>query len=72
MCKVYAFPSKKEFPNELEERLNEISKGYVNIIVELLETLYDGDPTEEEYQECIMMVSTAYAKSLGKAIEELD
>lgn len=72
MCKVYAFPAKKEFPKELEERLHKISKEYIDIVTELLDTLYDGDPTEEEYQECLVMVGKTYAKSMMKAMDELD
>ena len=72
MCKVYAFPAKTEFPKELEERLNKVSKDYIDIMVDLMETLYGGDPTEEEYQDCMVMMGTAYAKSLEKAIDELE
>ena len=72
MCKVYAFPVKKEFPKELEERLDKVSREYIKIIEDLVDTLYDDEPTEEDYQECILMIAKAYAKSLEKAFEEMD
>lgn len=72
MCKVYEFPVKKEIPKELEDRLNEVTKLYVNVMTEILDTLCDGEPTEEDYNEFMEMMIVAYVKSLEKALDELE
>lgn len=72
MCIVYEFPMKKEFPKELEERLNEATKAYVEIMAETLDVLYDGEPTEEDYEEYMEIMLNAYLQALTKAIDELD
>ncbi len=71
MCKVYAFPMKKELPKDLGKRLDEATKEYVIIMTEVLDTLYDGEPTEEDYEEFMELMVMAYVKSIEKAIDEL-
>lgn len=72
MCIVYEFPTKKEFPKELEERLNKSSKEYIDVMMETLVTLYGDEPSDEDYAEFMEIILKAYLASLEKAIEELD
>lgn len=72
MCIVYEFPVKKDFPKELEGRLNEASKAYIEVMMETLVTLYGDDPSDEDYAEFLEIMLKAYLESLEKAIDELD
>ena len=71
MCKVYEFPMKKEFPKDLEERLNKAVQEFVIIMNESLVALYGDDPTEEEYADFMDMMVITYMGLLEKAVDEL-
>lgn len=71
MCKVYEFPMKKEFPKDLEERLNKVMKEFVITMNESLVALYGDDPTEEEYADFMDMMVITYMGLLEKAVDEL-
>lgn len=71
MCKIYEFPTKNEVTEYLEKRLDKIAREFVNIIGESLDTLYDGDPTEQEYSEFMEAFNKIYTELLAKAIDEL-
>lgn len=71
MCKVYEFPTKKEFPEDLEERLDKVVRELVTIMNEGLDNLYGDDPTEEEYADFMDSMVIAYNELLEKAIREL-
>lgn len=51
MCKVYEFPTKSRLPKEIENRLEELAKTYVNEIYEIVGYLddryYDGTGTDD-------------------------
>lgn len=72
MCTVYEFPVKKKFPKELEERLNKVSEEYVSIMAEALEILYDGNPTQEDYDEYMELMLNSYLEAFVKAVENLE
>ena len=71
MCKVYEFPTKKDMPEYLEERLNKAVREFVDIIGESLDALYGDDLTEQEYSEFMECFNTKYTELLSKAIDEL-
>lgn len=71
MCKVYDFPTKNNIPEYLEKRLDKIVREFVNVIDESLDTLYDGDPTEQEYSEFMKVFNAKYTELLSKAVDEL-
>ena len=71
MCKVYEFPSKNDMPEYLEKRLDKIVREFVSIINESLDTLYDGDPSEQEYSKFMEHFNKKYTELLTKAIDEL-
>ena len=71
MCKVYEFPMKKEFPKDLEERLNKAVQEFVIVMNESLVALYGDDPTEEEYADFMDMMVITYMGLLEKAVDEL-
>lgn len=71
MCKVYEFPMKKEFPKEMEERLNKAVREFVSIMSESLDTLYGENPTEEEYADFMNLLVMTYMELLEKAVDDL-
>jgi hypothetical protein len=71
MCKVYEFLTKKEFPENLEERLDKVVRELVTIMNEGLDNLYGDEPTEEEYADFMDSMVIAYNELLEKAIHEL-
>lgn len=72
MCKVYAFPVKKKLPEELEERLDKVTKEYVDVMTDILEALCEDNPTEKDYENFMELMMTAYAKCIEKAIDEME
>ena len=72
MCTVYEFPVKKHFPKELEERLNKVSEEYIRIMAEALEILYDGNPTQEDYDEYMELMLSSYLEAFIKAVDKLE
>ena len=71
MCKVYEFPTKKGFPETMEDRLDKVVRELVTIMNEGLDALYGDDPTEEEYADFMDSMVIAYNELLEKAINEL-
>lgn len=72
MCKVYEFPTKNEFPKELEERLAKVTQEFVDIMNESLDTLCGDNPTEKEYTDCMELVAMTYMELLEKAVEQME
>ena len=72
MCKVYEFPAKNNISEYLEKRLDKIVREFVSVINESFDTLYDGDPTEQEYSEFMEAFNAKYTELLAKAINELE
>lgn len=72
MCKLYEFPVKKQFPKELEERLDKTVQELVCIMSEGLNTLYGENPTEAEYAEFTETLVMAYIGFLEKAVDQLE
>ena len=71
MCKLYEFPTKKELPKDMEERLDKVVREFVLIMSESLDTLYGDNPTEEEYVNFMDLIVIAYMELLEKAVDEL-
>ena len=71
MCKVYEFPAKSCLPREIEKRLEELAKDYVNEIFEIVGYLedryYDGRGTDEQ----MAAVLEFFTIKLGETIDEL-
>ena len=72
MAKVYAFPVKKDLPEHLKERLNEIAKLYVKLMSEVYEEMVDDISDEKEVGEFAELMLYEYISSVEKAIAELD
>lgn len=70
MCKVYAFPVKKEIPEDLKETLQKSAKEYVKVIYNSLDCLVTEDTTEEEYIEISGMLLEAYLEAILNAVAE--
>ena len=71
MCKVYEFPMKKELSAELKNRMDKITKDYVDLMNETVENLYGENVTAEDYEEFQEVIMVAFLESLEKAIDEL-
>jgi hypothetical protein len=62
---------KKEFPKELEERLDKVVRDFVSIMDESLDILYGDALTAEDCDEFMDLTVTMYMGLLEKAIDEL-
>lgn len=74
MAKVYEFPVKKvhELPEEIEKRLHQVAKEYVEVLRDALPGLNDEDLSRPEYSELVDLVSNAYAEGIIIAVSELE
>lgn len=66
------FPRKERLPKCLEERLDELAKGHVEVLYAALKLLASEEPTTEEFDEISHLVTETYAKSFEKAIDEFE
>ena len=74
MAKVYEFPVKKiqKLPEEIEKRLHEAAKAYVEVLHDALPSLDEDVLTRPEYSELVDLVSVAYAEGIVIAVNELE
>lgn len=72
MAIVLEFPKKKELPKEIEAKLQDVAKNYVETLYVALSTLTSDNPTQEELVEVHEMVSNAYIQGLTDAINEIE
>ena len=72
MAKVYAFPVKKELPEEMLKRLNEIAKAYVILLNDVYVELVSDVTNGEEVAELTEVMFYAYIDAVEKAIAELE
>lgn len=70
MAKVLQFPVKKELPKEVEKRLQEASKVYIDALDELLTTLRNNFTDDEEYNEMTELMLVTLMESLLSAVAE--
>ena len=71
MAQVYLFPQKERLPKNLEEKLHQIAREYVEVLFATLTLLSDEDASIERMDEVTKMVSDAYAEGLNNAVDEL-
>ena len=62
---------KKELSAELKNRMDKITKDYVDLMNETVENLYGENVTAEDYEEFQEVIMVAFLESLEKAIDEL-
>ena len=72
MAKVYAFPVKKEIPEDMMQRLDEIAKTYVQLLNDVYDELIGTAKNSEEMNEVTELLLVAYFDSVRKAVDELD
>ena len=72
MAKVLAFPVKKELPEEMKQRLNEIAKQYVKLMNEAYEEMMSDVTDEKELGELTELMLYEYIGAVEKAIVELE
>ena len=74
MAKVYEFPTKKvqKLPEEIEKRLYQVAKDYVEVLQDALPSLDNDVLAEPEYSELVDLVSITYAEGIIKAVSELE
>ena len=71
MGKVLLFPQKERLPKNLEKKLHEIAREYVEVLFASLNLLSDEEASIERMDEVTEMVSNAYYEGLNNAVDEL-
>lgn len=71
MAKVLLFPQKERLPKNLEEKLHEIAREYVEVLFASLALLSDEEASIERMDEVTKMVTDAYYEGLNNAVDEL-
>ena len=71
MGKVLLFPQKERLPKNLEEKLHQIAREYVEVLFASLTLLSDEDASIERMNEVTELVSNAYYEGLNNAVDEL-
>lgn len=72
MGTVLKFPQKMTLPEEIEKRLNEVAKVYVEVMMDAQKTMFDENSSKEEVAEASGLILESYLKSVQKAIEEFE
>lgn len=72
MAKVYAFPIKKELPDEMKDTLYMLAKTYVTLLNTAFNELSSEMPSDQELNEIKDMVIIEYAYAMEKAINEME
>lgn len=72
MAKVYAFPVKKQLPQEVETCLYEIADAYVKTLNYAMTILSSEEPNNAELEEIRDLVVLTYAKGLEKAVNNME
>ena len=74
MAKVYEFPMRKvqKLPEEIEERLHQVAKDYVEVLRDALPSLDNDVLAQPEYSELVDLVSAAYAEGIIMAVTEME
>ena len=70
MMEVINFQDKKTM-KELEGRMDCVAREYFNIVMDYLELKY-GTESDEKYYDGMYEIGSMFAKSLDKAINELE
>ena len=72
MGTVLKFPQKMTLPEEIEKRLNEVAKVYVEVMMDAQTALLDENSSKEELAEAGGLILETYLKSVQKAIDEYE
>lgn len=72
MAKIYEFPTEKELPQELKERLQLIAKNYLYVLEEATKYFYGDECTEDQLDEVGMLVTNSYIDIVSDVIKEIE
>ena len=72
MAKVYMFPEKKKLPKNLEKRLKEIAKEYMEVVYAIAVLLGVEDTDQPEYMEVMELIAEAFGEGVADAIDEFE
>ena len=72
MAKVYVFPEKKKLPVNLENRLKEIAKEYMEMVYAVAVFYGIKDSDDPSYMEVMDLVAVAFAEGIIEAVDEMD
>ena len=72
MAKVYMFPEQKKLPANLENRLKEIAKDYMEMVYAIAVFYGVEDSDSPAYMEVMDLVAVAFAEGIVEAIDEMD
>lgn len=71
MAKVLLFPQKRTLPKDMEERLYQIAKDYIETLYATMVIMDIPDMDKPTYEEVLALVSEAFAEGICNAIDEL-
>lgn len=72
MAKVYMFPEKKKLPANLEKRLKELSKEYMEVVYAIAVLFEVEDPDQPEYMELMELIAEAFGEGVAEAMTEIN
>lgn len=72
MAKVYMFPEKKKLPGNLEKRVKEIGKEYMEVVCAIAMLYGIEDPDQPEYMEVMELVAESFGEGVADAIDEIE
>lgn len=71
MTKVYMFPQKKKLPANLEKRIGELGKEYMQTVYAIAKLLGIEDPDQPEYMEVMELIAEAFGEGVAEAMVEI-
>lgn len=72
MTKVIAFPQKKQFSKEIEERLYWVAKEYIDVLYDAMDALVDDEYDYDKIEEVNQTIANIYKEGLELAIDEME
>lgn len=72
MAKVVMFPIKKKLPKEVEDRLHEIAKEYVETLSATMVLFGIEDAGDPNCEEIFELIGLTFAEGIVKAVDELE
>lgn len=72
MAKVYMFPEKKKLPANMEKRVKEMAKEYMEVVYAIMVLLGVEDTDNSDYMEVMELIAEAFGEGVADAIDEFE
>lgn len=72
MAKVYVFPEQKKLPANLEKKLKELGKEYMEVVYAIAVLLGVEDADSPEYVEVMDLIAEAFGEGVADAMSEIE